>query len=91
MFLFGAKMELNGFIDFDKMLYLQGKMWYRYQKLYRNLMFERRKYLKELFNNFQISDIADDGATFFCVILVRKWGEMLFCAILCSIFAVACV
>lgn len=25
-YLFGAKMELNGFIDFDKMLYLQGKM-----------------------------------------------------------------
>ena len=67
MFLFGAKMELNGFIDFDKMLYLQGKMWYRYQKLYRNLMFERRKYLKELFNNFPISDIADDEAWAFFV------------------------
>ena len=38
-------------------------------------MFERRKYLKELFNNFPISDIADDEAwAFFCVILVRKWG-----------------
>ena len=67
MFLFGAKMELNGFIDFDKMLYLQGKMWYRYQKLYRNLMFEHRKYLKELFNNFPIFDIADEwGNVFLC-------------------------
>lgn len=35
--------------------------------------------------------ITDNGRQRFCVILVRKWGEMLFCAILCSIFAVACV
>ena len=74
MFLFGAKMKLNGFIDFDKMLYLQGKMWYRYQKLYRNLMFERRKYLKELFNNFPISDIADDEAWAFLCDFGAKMG-----------------
>ena len=30
-------------------------------------MFERRKYLKELFNNFPISDIADEwGNVFLC-------------------------
>ena len=31
------------------------------------MVFERRKYLKELFNNFPISDIADEwGNVFLC-------------------------
>ena len=37
-------------------------------------MFERRKYLKELFNNFPISDIADDEAWAFLCDFGAKMG-----------------
>ena len=37
-------------------------------------MFERRKYLKELFNNFPISDITDDEAWAFLCDFGAKMG-----------------